>query len=734
MFESYFSCFKKSCAKLEIPTGKARSKRKIHAIIVFSNRAAVFKTKRMLLRHSFTQKIVKKSRIMWLCMLFSVLLGPITAQIQTLSTDELLENFFRDNEQASESDAQQFLENLENYRTSPLNLNRATRNELISLHLINELVIGNFLTYRDKFGPLLNAYELQSIPGLEISDIRRLLEFTTVRTDLDTRNTNIMRGLHEGDNEILMRWGRPDPPNYTNQVEGKPNAWAFRYKHSFDNRLRFGFTAENDPGEAFFSKSNRSGFDFYSAHIFAQNLNRTVKVVALGDYSARFGQGLLLQTGFAVSKSAETTSVMRGGRKVNAYAAFGEAFFFRGAATTLAFGKHLEVTALYSNRRRDGNVVLPDSTDLELPEIAFSSLQSSGLHRSASEIADEGELREQVGGLSATYSWKSGQVSVNGLSIKYDKPWNPSVAAYRKFVFRGRQLNAVSVDYNWRRRNWLLFGETARSDNGAIASVNGLLLSPDQHVTFSAIHRSLARDYQSIYAVPFAETSNAANENGMYIGADIRYIRRWQLNVYADVWRHPWLRFGVNAPSQGRDFLARLLWTKSRSFSVYALWQGETKESDSNTEGVFGLVENRRDRLRLHAIYKASKAVELRSRVEWTTYTTANVGRSQGFIAYQEVVVKPLGFPLTGTIRYAIYDTDNFDTRVFAYESDLFSAISIPAFSGQGSRYYFNLHWRVNRWLRLEARLEQTNQLRAVTSSNITGKERYWKLQARIKW
>ncbi|MCY7327125.1 MAG: hypothetical protein LH618_01095, partial [Saprospiraceae bacterium] len=118
----------------------------------------------------------------------------------------------------------------------------------------------------------------------------------------------------------------------------------------------------------------------------------------------------------------------------------------------------------------------------------------------------------------------------------------------------------------------------------------------------------------------------------------------------------------------------------------------------------------------------------------WTTYTTANVGRSQGFIAYQEVVVKPLGFPLTGTIRYAIYDTDNFDTRVFAYESDLFSAISIPAFSGQGSRYYFNLHWRVNRWLRLEARLEQTNQLRAVTSSNITGKERYWKLQARIKW
>jgi len=40
----------------------------------------------------------------------------------------------------------------------------------------------------------------------------------------------------------------------------------------------------------------------------------------------------------------------------------------------------------------------------------------------------------------------------------------------------------------------------------------------------------------------------------------------------------------------------------------------------------------------------------------------------------------------------------------------------------------------VNNWLRLEARVEQTDQLRAVTSSNITGKEHYWKIQARIKW
>lgn len=667
--------------------------------------------------------------------LFFILCCPLalTAQTEEPSTGELLENFFRDNEQATESDAQLFLENLENYRSRPLNLNRATRTDLLELRLLNELQVENFLAYRDKFGPLLNEYELQAVPGWDLPDIRRVLMFAKVSSGLDTRNVRIVNGFYEGENEALVRWGRPVPPNYRGQVEGKPNNMALRYRHSFDNRLRFGFTAENDAGEAFFRRSNKHGFDFYSAHLFAQNLNNTVKIIALGDYSARFGQGLLLQTGFSPGKSAETTSVMRGGRKLNAYSAFSETFFYRGAATTIGFGKNIELTAIYSDRQRDGNA-LADTTDLEFPEIAFSSLQTSGYHRTDAEIADEKSLREQAGGLSASYLWKYGHLSLNALHLHYDKPFNPAVAAYRQFVFRGQDLTGYSFDYNWRRRNWLFFGETARSDNGAVATLNGLLVSPDRHVTLTALHRSLPKDYQSVYAAPFAESSGAANEQGLYLGADIRYIRRWQINVYADVWRHPWLRFGVSAPSQGREFLARVLWTKSRTFSAYALWQSEIKERDSDAEDVPGLLENRRDRLRLHANYKVSQALDLRSRIEWTTFRVEGFERTTGFIAYQEAVVKPLGSPVSAAARYAIFDTDNFDTRVFAFENDLFSAISIPAFSGRGTRYYLNLQWRVNEWLRLEGRFEQTDQARAVTTSGITGRERIWKLQVRMRW
>ncbi len=668
-----------------------------------------------------------------------LLKSPLMAQVEEASSAELLENFFRDNEAASESDAQQFIENLDLLRDRQLDLNRATREDLQALRLLNAVQIENILAYRAQFGPFLNEYELQAVPSLDISDIRRILPYTRIRTGIDTRNVNLLHGFYQGQNELLLRFGYPDPPNYSGfgqstQPEGKPFASAIRYRHTFDSRMRFGFTAESDPGEAIFSKSNPQGFDFYSAHLFVQNINPTIKTLALGDYSARFGQGLMLQTGFSPGKSAETVSIARGGRTLNAYAAFGETFFFRGAASTLSLGKHLDVTALYSKRRRDGNVVLPDTTDQEAADILFTSLQTSGYHRTASEVADEKALQEQVGGLSASYQWANGQISANALHIAYDKPWNPSPAGYRQFAFRGKSLTAASFDYNWRWRNFFVFGETARSDNGGIAYLNGLLLSAHRNVTLSAVQRSLGKDYQSIYGAPFAETSGASNEKGLYLGADIRWVRRWQLNFYADAWRHPWLRFGVAAPSRGREFLGKLQWQKSKTFSTYVLWQSETKESDSNIEGISGLVENRRDRFRLHAISKVNSSVELRSRVEWMRYQVASQKPTRGYMAYQEAVVNIFGSPLTGSVRYTIFDTEDYDTRVYTYENDLFAAVSIPAFAGRGTRVYLNLRWRVNKWLQLETRMEQTNTLRAVTSSGTTGKERYWKLQARVKW
>lgn len=659
---------------------------------------------------------------------------PLAAQTEDPATGELLESFFRENEQVNEAEAQMFLEILDNLRRRPLDLNRTTRDDLFNLRLLNELQIENFLQYREQLGPLLSIHELQAIPGWDLPDIRRVLPYVGVNTGLDDRYGSVWRGLRHGRNELLLRWGRP-MPWAMRSAEGSADWVALRFVHSFDQRLRFGFTAEKDPGEAFFRGSNQQGFDFYSAHFWVQNAYPVLRAVALGDYSVRLGQGLVLQTRFAPGKSAETTSIVRGGPRIAPYSAFGEALFLRGGAVVLRLGRHWEATALVSYRRRDANVrEVLDSTDLTPVERFFTSIQTAGLHRTPSEIRNEGAIGEWLGGAVLARQWRSGQVALNAVHLQYDAPWQPTPAPYRLYAFQGRRLTLLSADYFWRRRNWYAFGELARSHNGGVATLNGLLFSTDSRVTMALLHRYFDPTYQAIYAAPFAETSGASNEHGLYWGVDVRFGRKWQINAYADVWRHPWLRFGANGPSQGREYLSRLMWNPQRGVSFYALWVREVKERNTTQQRETFLAEQERQRLRLHASYRVGAGIEMRSRVEWTRFASPQQPPSRGFLAYHEALVRPLGGRISGLGRFVIFDTQDYDARIYAFENDLFAAVSIPGFAGRGSRYFINLQWRAARWLRMEARYEETIQRVPSSPSGSVGRFREWKLQARVRW
>ncbi len=634
----------------------------------------------------------------------------------------------------NEAEAQMFLEFLENARRRPVDLNRASRDDLYALRLLNELQIESFLNYRERLGPLLNLYELQAVPGWELSDIRRILPYVGVNTELDERYGSVWRSLWHGRNELLLRWGRPVPWTFRS-AEGSADLLAVRFLHGFDRHLRFGMTAEKDPGEAFFRAAHSRGFDFYSAHLWVHRATPMLETIALGDYSVRLGQGLVLQTRFAPGKSAETMAVVRGGPRIAPYSGFGEALFLRGGALVFRLGRRWEVTALASYRRRDANVrEQVDSADVGLAKRFFTSLQTSGLHRTPSELESKGAVGERLGGAVLAYRWKSGALAFNAVHIAYDLPWAPAPAPYRLHVFHGSRLTSLSADYSWGWRNWYAFGEVARSQNGGVAAVNGVLVNPDSRITMALLHRYFAPRYQAIHAAPFAETSGAHNEHGLYWGVEVRLGRQWRLNAYADLWRHPWLRFATAAPSHGCEYLGRLMWTLRHGASLYLLWMREVKERNSSSHSERLMLEHQRHRLRLHAAYRLEGGIEMRSRVEWTRFSVVGGPPSRGFLAYQEVLVRPLGARLSGLARFVIFDTQDYDARIYAYENDLFAAVSIPGFAGRGSRYFFNIQWRVAPQLQLEARYEQTIQRVPSSPSGSTGRFSEWKLQARFRW
>mgnify|MGYP007042166935 CR=1 FL=1 len=51
--------------------------------------------------------------------------------------------------------------------------------------------------------------------------------------------------------------------------------------------------------------------------------------------------------------------------------------------------------------------------------------------------------------------------------------------------------------------------------------------------------------------------------------------------------------------------------------------------------------------------------------------------KSNGILLYQDLVYSFKEIPLKLSARYAIFDTDNYDTRLYAYENDLLYVFSI---------------------------------------------------------
>ena len=57
----------------------------------------------------------------------------------------------------------------------------------------------------------------------------------------------------------------------------------------------------------------------------------------------------------------------------------------------------------------------------------------------------------------------------------------------------------------------------------------------------------------------FSQNSAVRNEQGMYIGMQWTPFARWKLSAYADVFRFPWLKYGVDARRRERNICFNLI-------------------------------------------------------------------------------------------------------------------------------------------------------------------------------
>ncbi|NLO71437.1 MAG: helix-hairpin-helix domain-containing protein [Porphyromonadaceae bacterium] len=613
-----------------------------------------------------------------------------------------------------EIDFTNFYEDMIFFSENPINLNRASKEELDKLQFLSDIQIDNMLHYFYRYAPLNTIYELQLIDGLDMTDIQYLLPFVMLGDAEAKKETLRMRDVFRyGRNELYIRLDRGLEtkegyrfvPEEEAQAEeknarkyvGDPFYNHLKYRFRYRDRVAFGVTAEKDAGEQFWGEYNK-GYDFYSAHLELKNFGK-LKTLVLGDFRANFGQGLVMRTDFSMGKSSYVLQVNPRTSGLKKYTSTDEYNFFRGAGGTVNLGK-FDISAFYSNKQIDGDTV----------NGVFASIKSDGLHRTQIDLQRKRNVNMQVigGNITFTHSWF--QIGATTVHTALNHSLEPRPANYNKFYFRGKNQTVSSVNYRARVSKLNIFGETAISDReGGWATTNGVNFSPISRVALVALYRYFSKEYDAFFATSFSESSRINNETGFYLGAEVRPIKYWKVSAYIDSYRFPWMKFGIDAPSIGKDYLVQLDYAPRRTLNMYWRFKFEEKMSNySDTATVMPVVlPQQKWNARYLLNYSFGRFI-FRNQLDVNSFYNEEKAPSYGYSALQDVSYQFQKIPLRLDVRFHIFDAQNFENRLYIYEKDVLYAFSVPMNYGLGSRYYVNLRYEVNRNLSFWMKLAQT--------------------------
>jgi hypothetical protein len=634
------------------------------------------------------------------------------AEPVTTLMEQQLENLAENNND-NETEDDSGLQQLQEFLHHPLDLNLADENGLASLQVLSALQIRELIRYRELLGPLVSIYELQAVPLWTPALIQKIRLYVTVSIQPE-RLPGLVHRFTSGQHSLLLRVSQvperskgylADKSTAANFYPGSPQRLMVRYGYVYRQLLQFGILAEKDPGEQFFKGNQKKGFDFYSVHLFARHIG-IISALALGDFTVNMGQGLVQWQSLAFKKSGEVLNCKRQGPILRPYNSAGEINFHRGFGITLT-KRRWETTLFISRKKTDANL-LTDSLGGGLDIV--SSLQTSGYHRTNSETADRGVLRQLAFGGNLSYRSQRLQMGINAVQYRFNLPLVKSDEPYNTYALKGRVFSNLSFDYSYTLKNCHFFGELAVNDHLDKALLQGLLIAVSGNVEMSFLYRNISRSYQALNANAFTEYAIPSNEKGLYMGITVRPNSLWTFSAYADVFSFPWLKYRVDKPSAGTDLLIQADYKPGRQLEIYSRYHAENKPLNYNPEYqvLSPVVPISKQDWRTEFIYKPNRIFTLRNRTEMIWFDARGSLAEQGFLVNFDLLYNPVLKPFSGNLRLQYFETEGYNSRIYAYENDVLYNFSIPVFYDKGYRYYINFHYNINRKLSLWTRWSQT--------------------------
>lgn len=563
---------------------------------------------------------------------------------------------------------------LEELAAHKLDLNRCTREDLQRLPFLSEQQIMDIMEYRDRARRIETPMELRLIPSMERRDADLLMQFVEIgpevrRDTLPSLRSLLKYGRHElvGTFKFPLYDRRGDADGYLGY---KYKHWL-RYTFAAGQRVRVGLVAAQDAGEPFFAGRNAAGYDFYSFYAMVRDMGR-VKALAVGRYRLRFGMGLVMNNSWGLGKLATLSMLGRAGRGIVPHGSRSEANYLQGAAATVGLAKALELTAFASWRKVDATLNKDSAT--------VATLLRTGYHRTESEMARRRNTAQTVVGGHLGWFRNGFHVGATALHTSFDRDLRPDKAvAYRRWQPEGRRFWNASLDYGYVSGRLNISGETAVGTGGGVATINSVSYRLTSSLSLMALQRYYPYQYTALHANSLAEGGAVNNESGAYLGGSWVPLRGMNVTFYADYAYFAWPKYQASASSHSLDHFVQMTYERGRwdFLARYRLKMRQRDKADKTS-----LAYKNEHRGRLSVGYAGSR---------WTSRTQADLalcrfdGRSLGYMLTENMGYAHRWLRLHATVGY--FHTDDYDSRVYAYEPGMLYTFSFPMFYGHGIRY-----------------------------------------------
>lgn len=556
---------------------------------------------------------------------------------------------------------------------NPININTATREELEQLPFLTAEEVEDISEYLYLHGPMKSLGELAMIENLDYFK-RRLLFYFTYAGEVESRTFPSMKNiLKYGKHDVM---GTVKVPFYTRKgdkdgYEGYQYKHSIRYDFSYGDRVRFGVLGAQDAGEPFFAGKNNLGYDFYSFYFVLKKLGK-IKTLALGRYRVRFGMGLVINNNFSFGKLSALSSLGRGGSNIRAHSSLSSGNYLQGAATTVNIVKGLDVSAFVSYRKFDATLNADDGT--------IATILESGYHRTETELDKKNNSSHVLAGGNVDYSASGFHVGLTGVYVSLDKRLKPKTeAVYRRHYASGKDFYNIGIDYGYTGHRISFHGETATGGCNAFATINSLSFSLTDNLDLLALQRFYSFRYYSLFAESFSEGGAVQNESGIYLGANWRPIPNLSVMAYSDFAYFAWPKYQASDSSRSFDNLVQMIYVPG-GWTFSARYRYKMRERDNAEKSA--LIFKKEHKGRLSAAYDSGVwGGKFQADIAYTDYKK----KSFGWMLSQNVSVR-LEKLFYAIMSFGYFDTDDYDSRVYAYERGMRYSFYSPAYYGNGVR------------------------------------------------